>query len=89
MACVFAATYPNRTRSLLVWGAMARWFQAEDYPWGMSAEESDRLVADCRENWPSLWYLTGPGAGIPRDQHDLLDFWIRYAQAAAAGLAAA
>jgi len=89
MACVFAATYPNRTRSLLVWGAMARWFQAEDYPWGMSAEESDRLVADCRENWPSLWYLTGPGAGIPRDQHDLLDFWIRYAQAAASPAAAA
>jgi pimeloyl-ACP methyl ester carboxylesterase len=89
MALLFAATYPQRTRSLLAWGAMARWFQADDYPWGMTREESDRLVADCRENWPSLWYLTGPGAGIPRDDRELIDFWVRYGQAAASPAAAA
>jgi pimeloyl-ACP methyl ester carboxylesterase len=27
-------------------GVMARWFQADDYPWGITREESDRLVAD-------------------------------------------
>jgi class 3 adenylate cyclase/pimeloyl-ACP methyl ester carboxylesterase len=89
MALLFAATYPQRTRSLLAWGAMARWFQADDYPWGMTREESERLVADCRENWPSLWYLTGPGAGIPRDDRELIDFWVRYGQAAASPAAAA
>jgi pimeloyl-ACP methyl ester carboxylesterase len=89
MALLFAATRPDRTRSLIVWGAMARWFQAEDYPWGMTAEESERLVADCRENWPSLWYLTGPGAGISPDDHESLEFWIRYGQAAASPAAAA
>ena len=89
MACVFAATYPHRTRSLIIWGAQARWFQTDDYPWGMTAEESERLIADCRENWPSLWYLTGPGAGIPRDDRELLDFFVRYGQAAASPAAAA
>jgi class 3 adenylate cyclase len=89
MACVFSAAYPEKTRSLIVWGAQARWFQTEGYPWGMTQEESDRLVADCRENWPSLWYLTGPGAGIPREDQELLDFWIRYGQAAASPAAAA
>jgi class 3 adenylate cyclase len=89
MACVFSATYPEKTRSLIVWGAQARWFQTHDYPWGMTQEESDRLIADCRENWPSLWYLTGPGAGIPRDDQELLDFWVRYGQAAASPAAAA
>jgi class 3 adenylate cyclase len=89
MACVFSATYPQKTRSLIVWGAQARWFQTDDYPWGMTQEESDRLITDCRENWPSLWYLTGPGAGIPRDDQELLDFWVRYGQAAASPAAAA
>jgi class 3 adenylate cyclase len=89
MACVFGATYPQKTRSLIVWGAQARWFQTDGYPWGMTQEESDRLIADCRENWPSLWYLTGPGAGIPRDDQELLDFWVRYGQAAASPAAAA
>ena len=89
MACVFAATFPQRTRSLVVWGAQARWCQTDGYPWGMTSEESDRLVADCRENWPSLWYLTGPGAGISPDDRELLDFWVRYGQAAASPAAAA
>jgi len=89
MACVFAATYPQRTRALIVWGAQARWLQADDYPWGLTAEEYERLIADCRENWPSAWYLTGPGAGIRRDDRELRDFWIRYGQAAASPAAAA
>ena len=76
MACVFAATYPDRTRSLVIWGAQARWVQTDDFPWGLTAEESNRLIADCRENWPSEWYLTGPGAGLPRDNRELLDFCV-------------
>jgi class 3 adenylate cyclase len=89
MACLFAATYPQRTRSLIVWGAQARWVKTDDYPWGLSPEESERMIADCRENWPSIWYLTGPGAGIPNDDRELLDFWVRYGQAAASPAAAA
>ncbi|MFL5971318.1 MAG: alpha/beta fold hydrolase [Gaiellaceae bacterium] len=88
MALLFAATYPQRTRSLLAWGAMARWVQADDYPWGMTREESQRLVADCRENWPSLWY-DRPGSRDPSDDRELIDFWVRYGQAAASPAAAA
>src|SRR2546428_14150474 len=32
MACVFAATYPERTRSLILWCVQARRTQTEDYP---------------------------------------------------------
>ena len=73
----------------MIWGAQARWVQTDDFPWGLTAEESNRLIADCRENWPSEWYLTGPGAGLPRDNRELLDFWVRYGQAAASPAAAA
>ena len=38
-ACMlFAATYPERTSALLLWGAMARSTAAEDYPWAASKE---------------------------------------------------
>src|SRR5712692_10312620 len=40
MACLFAATYPDRTRSLLLYGTRPRWTRAPDYPWGPTAEEA-------------------------------------------------
>jgi class 3 adenylate cyclase/pimeloyl-ACP methyl ester carboxylesterase len=64
MACLFAATYPERTRSLMIWGGQARWTQAEDYPWGLTPAEHKQMVEDVRERWPSIEYLTGPGAGL-------------------------
>lgn len=35
---MFAASYPERTTALILWGAMARSTWAEDYPWGTSRE---------------------------------------------------
>ena len=34
MSIVFAATYPQRASSLILYGAMARYAWAPDYPWG-------------------------------------------------------
>lgn len=67
MACMFAALHPERTRALVVWGAQARWVQSGDYPWGLSADESLRMVEDIRNNWPSDWYIRGPGNGLGPD----------------------
>ena len=53
MACMFAATYPERTRSLITWGGMARWCASEDHPWGLNTEQYAEMVRDVRENWPS------------------------------------
>jgi pimeloyl-ACP methyl ester carboxylesterase len=41
MACLFAATYPERTRSLVLYGTRPRWTRAPDYPWGPTAEETE------------------------------------------------
>jgi pimeloyl-ACP methyl ester carboxylesterase len=46
MACVFAATYPQRTRGLVLWGTMPRWVQTEDYPWGFERAAHDRIVSE-------------------------------------------
>ena len=90
MAAMFAATYPSRARALLIWGGMARWVASEDHPWGMSRAEHDRLVQDVEDNWPSEWYLRGPGAGLGPDASDaLIQHSMRYWRAAANPAAAA
>ena len=90
MACLFAATYPERTRSLLVWGAQARWVRASDYPWGDTPETHAAMVKDVQENWPSLAYVQGPGAGLGKDVDPAyLEFVLRYMRAAASPSAAA
>jgi pimeloyl-ACP methyl ester carboxylesterase len=90
MACLFAATYPERTRSLIVWGGQARWVRADDHPWGDTPSAFERMVKDVQNNWPSIDYLTGPGAGLGKDVAPaFLDWMVRYARAAASPSAAA
>ena len=90
MAAMFAATHPQRTRALLIWGGMARFVATEDHPWGMSREEYDQLIQDVQDNWPSEWYIRGPGAGFgPDADNALVQFFIRYGRAGASPSAAA
>ena len=42
MSILFAATYPDRTSALILWGGMARKTWAPDYPIGASPEEQQR-----------------------------------------------
>jgi pimeloyl-ACP methyl ester carboxylesterase/class 3 adenylate cyclase len=39
MATVFAATYPERTAALVLYGTLPTWTRADDYPWGITREE--------------------------------------------------
>jgi len=38
MAVLFAATYPQRTTSLILYGTRARFVRAPDYPWGIAPD---------------------------------------------------
>jgi class 3 adenylate cyclase len=83
MACMFAATYPQRTRSLITWGGMARWCATEDHPWGLNEQQYVEMIRDVRENWPSEWYIRGPGAGMgPDASQAVIDQAKRYMRAA-------
>src|SRR5262249_61762425 len=84
MACLFAATYPERTCALLLWGAQARWSRTADYPWGVTSEEEERMIAMLEREWPSVEYITGPGAGLGVDVDPaFLEWFLRYARAGA------
>lgn len=83
MACLFAATFPERTRSLIVWGGQARWVKSDDYPWGPTLEEYTLLIEKVQEDWPSIDYILGPGAGYGKDVDPaVLDWVMRYFRAA-------
>ena len=86
MACLFAATYPQRVNSLLVWGAQARWIASPDHPWGQTQEEHDQMVVMIDDDWPSFEYITGPGpgAGVGKDADPgFIESLSRYMRAAA------
>lgn len=58
MCMLFAATYPQRTTALVLWGAMARSTVADDYPW---APPKEALLEANEELVSPLW---GQGATI-------------------------
>lgn len=84
MACLFAATYPQRVLSLMVWGAQARWVATPDHPWGQTPEENEQMLAMIHDDWPSMEYLLGPGAGLGKNADPAyVDNVARYMRAAA------
>jgi class 3 adenylate cyclase len=51
LCALFAATYPERTRALVIVNGYARRLRAPDYPAGMTAEEHERQRAFIRDRW--------------------------------------
>jgi class 3 adenylate cyclase len=82
MAALFAATHPDRTRSLVIYGSYARVLEAPDYPQGVSAAEHAKLL----ELSDSAW---GTGVGLSawapsrRNDERLREWWARLQRLAA------
>jgi pimeloyl-ACP methyl ester carboxylesterase/class 3 adenylate cyclase len=53
LSILFATTYPERVRALVLWGTFARLLDAPDYPSPITAEAADAFVADVKEQWGS------------------------------------
>lgn len=69
MSLVFAATYPERVRSLLLVGTTARFSQdLPDRPWGFTPEQMDAVFEDIENHWGegamAEWFF-GPIAEVP------------------------
>lgn len=86
MSMLFAATYPERTASLVLYGTHATWLQTEDYPWMPTREEWREAIvgADSRrgtEQWCNDRLL----ALAPSTAHDedTRKWWRRWVQASA------
>jgi len=59
MCLLFAATYPERTAALVLYGSFARPAWAPDYTWGSTQEQFQARLTELREAW---------GTGASRQQ---------------------
>ncbi len=51
MSALFAATFPQKTRGLIIYGGYARRAWAPDYPWAPKPEARARFLRDIEANW--------------------------------------
>lgn len=51
MCLLFAATYPQRTSALVLYGSFARRLWAPDYPWGPTVEEREKYYQEIERGW--------------------------------------
>ena len=56
MAALFAATYPERTLALLMYGALVALRWSPETPWALTPEDFDRWVADIETRWGTPEY---------------------------------
>jgi class 3 adenylate cyclase len=53
LSILFAATYPEKTLALILWGGQARSLQAPDYPWAKTRQEWEAEIRRDEEEWGS------------------------------------
>jgi DNA-binding winged helix-turn-helix (wHTH) protein/pimeloyl-ACP methyl ester carboxylesterase len=51
MCSLFATTYPEKTRALIMIGTYAKRLWAHDYPWAPTKEARERFFDEIRTNW--------------------------------------
>jgi class 3 adenylate cyclase len=54
LSALFAATYPERTLGLLLWGSAPRFTRAPGFPWGPTREEYLAEVEDLVRRWGTI-----------------------------------
>jgi pimeloyl-ACP methyl ester carboxylesterase len=56
MAALFAATYPERTLALVLYGAVVALLWSPETPWGLTREDFDRSVVNVETRWGTADY---------------------------------
>jgi class 3 adenylate cyclase len=51
MSLLFAATYPQRTDALIIYGGFAKRLWSPDYPWGQAIEARQKMFKDIEAYW--------------------------------------
>jgi class 3 adenylate cyclase len=80
LAILFAATYPERTSALVVYGGYARRIRTDDYPWAPTADERRAYAEQVEREWGEDAEL---GTMAPNADAPLRRWWAARARAAA------
>ncbi len=76
MSALFAATYPQRTIALAMYGIFAKRIWAPDYPWAPTPEERQRWF-DLLEGWGGVVDLSTLAPSVANDERFKL-WWATY-----------
>ena len=68
MTAMFAATHPERTAAIILYGSYARQSWAPDYPWGERIENRDSWNALMEENWGGPFELDQAAPSMAEDE---------------------
>jgi class 3 adenylate cyclase len=68
MSTLFAATYPERTAALVLYGCFAKGLWAEDYPWAATREEIDSELAAIARDWGGPFDLQNAAPSLAQDE---------------------
>jgi serine/threonine protein kinase/pimeloyl-ACP methyl ester carboxylesterase len=86
-AALFAATHPERTRALVLYGANARSTAGDDHPHGPSPAQQDEIAAHIRKSWGEPVFLDRLAPSMVNDPA-FRTRWAGYLRAAAGPRAA-
>ena len=77
MSALFAATFPERTKGLIIYGGYARRTWAPDYPWASKPEQRERFFRDIEQNWGGIVDLA---TIAPSEMNDpsFCEWWATY-----------
>lgn len=87
LCALFAATYPEMTRGLVMIGSYPRRFRTDDYPIGPSKEENDAFIAAIEDNWGTDFALAVRAPSVMEDP-SFRAWWGRYLRMSASPSAA-
>jgi pimeloyl-ACP methyl ester carboxylesterase len=77
MCCLFAATYPERTTALIMYGSYARRAWAPDYPWAPTPEEREVFYDAIKNGWGGVVDLDTLAPSMMRNE-PFKKWWAAY-----------
>jgi len=75
MCALFAATYPQRTSALVLYGSYAKRLRAPDYPWAPTSEEREHWYQLLEQGWGGVVDI---GTMAPNADPRFREWWARY-----------
>jgi pimeloyl-ACP methyl ester carboxylesterase/DNA-binding winged helix-turn-helix (wHTH) protein len=88
LSAVFAATYPEKTLALLMFGSYARRLRDVDYPLGRDPEDHERFIERIRREWGGPFGVEERAPSLANDPA-FRDWWATYLRMGASPNAAA
>ena len=76
MSALFAATYPQRTTGLVLYGTFASTIRDDAYPWAMDAHDREEIIEDMPRTWGLGDYVDLLAPSMAEDQR-FRTWWAR------------